>query len=284
MPVFIINHKIRIMSVKIIFSDIDGTLLNKNREVSQQTISQIKAIKENIPFVLVSARMPKQMHYIQKDLGIEDTPVIAYNGALVMHGQEKIHSVEIPISLIESLVQYNEEITDGQIHISLYNSDEWYVPSYDDWAKREENNTKTTPKILSTEKVIEKWKSEGKGAHKVMLMGDVKYIEPMFQYLTAVLGCEVHIYRAKDTYIEIADIKVSKLVGIQALLNCRYPFSLSEVMAFGDNYNDIEMLQSVGYGIAVGNARDEVKAIAKDITLHHQEDGVAQYIKNFFNL
>lgn len=269
--------------VKIIFSDIDGTLLNADREVSQQTISQIKSIHKEIPFVLVSARMPQQMHYIQECLGILGQPLIAYNGALVMHGNQKIHSQEMPLSLVENLMEYNQQISNGKIHISLYNTNQWYAPTYDYWAKREENNTRTSPQILENEKVIEKWRNENKGVHKIMLMGEFDYIEPMYQHLTAVLGHDIHVYRAKDTYIEIADVKVSKLTGIQALLKHQYPFSLSEVMAFGDNYNDIEMLQNVGYGIAVANAREQVKAVAKDITGHHKEDGVAQYLKKFFN-
>jgi hydroxymethylpyrimidine pyrophosphatase-like HAD family hydrolase len=50
---------------------------------------------------------------------------------------------------------------------------------------------------------------------------------------------------------------------------------MSEVVAFGDNYNDIELLEAVGWGVAVANAKEEVKAVAQEITLHHREDGVA---------
>ncbi len=272
------------MQVKIIFSDIDGTLLNDERQVSQHTISQVKNIKDKIPFILVSARMPKQMYYIQESLDLVGEPLIAYNGALVMHNHEVIHSVEMPLSLAEMLIRYNKEKTRNQIHISLYNGNEWFAPQYDFWAKREENNTQTSPEILENEKAIEKWRSEAKGIHKIMLMGEVEYIEPTYQYLNAIFGSEIHVYRAKDTYIEIADINVSKLVGIKALLNNRYPFSLSEAMAFGDNYNDIEMLQNVGQGVAVANAHEEVKKAAKALTVHHKEDGVANYLLHYFNL
>ena len=48
------------------------------------------------------------------------------------------------------------------------------------------------------------------------------------------------------------------------------------MIAFGDNYNDIDLLQKVGWGVAVANARPEVKAVANEVTLHHKEDGVAE--------
>ena len=270
------------MSIKIIFSDIDGTLLNDERQVSEYTIEQVKKIKNQIPFVLVSARMPKQMYYIQECLGILNEPLIAYNGALVKHKQKILHSTEIPLSMIEMLIQYNEQKADNQIHISLYNADEWYAPSYDFWAKREENNTQTPPEILSNKEVLNKWRAEGKGAHKVMLMGEVSYIEPMFAYLDKNLSANTHFYRAKETYIEVADIQVSKLTGVKTILDKIYPFSLSEVMAFGDNFNDIEMLKNVGHGVAVANAHTSVKAVCKAITKHHKEEGVADYISAYF--
>lgn len=63
------------------------------------------------------------------------------------------------------------------------------------------------------------------------------------------------------------------------ILNKYYDFGMGDVIAFGDNYNDIDLLQSVGWGVAVGNARPEVKAVAKEVTLHHKEDGVAAVLE-----
>jgi hydroxymethylpyrimidine pyrophosphatase-like HAD family hydrolase len=59
---------------------------------------------------------------------------------------------------------------------------------------------------------------------------------------------------------------------------------MDQVVAFGDNYNDIDLLQQVGIGVAVGNARPEVKAVANFITLHHKEDGVADFLEKNFPL
>ena len=90
---------------------------------------------------------------------------------------------------------------------------------------------------------------------------------------------ELHIYntRSKDTYIEIANKEISKLTGIKTLLENSYPkFSLTNCIAFGDNYNDIEMLMAVKVGVAVQNAKEEVLAIADDVTDSNHNDGVAK--------
>lgn len=267
------------MTPKLICSDIDGTLLNAERDLSAFTISEIKRLTPNIPFILVSARMPKQMTHLQNKAGLQGEPLIAYNGALVIANSETIYSTEIPQEIMEYIVDYNENQGEENFHISLYHNDEWYVPQYDYWAKREENNTKVTPEISPNANVLAKWNTEKKGAHKITCMGDEAYIEKAFQHFSKTIADKVHLYRAKDTYIEIAPKTVSKLTGIKELLQHSYPsIKVEDVIAFGDNYNDTEMIANVGLGVAVANARDEVKNAAKAITKHHKEDGVAVYL------
>lgn len=270
------------MPYKILFTDIDGTLLDKNRDVSAFTISEIQRIKDYVPIVLVSARMPKQMHHIQDKLGVTNQPLICYNGALVIANNKILHNLEIPGNLLERIISYNEQISAEKFHLSLFNNDEWYVEQYDYWAKREENNTRVTPEIKSNIETLEDWKNKNKGAHKITCMGEAHLIEEAFQYFTKEFGNDLHLYRSKDTYIEIAPKQVSKLTGIQKLLDLHFKLSIDDAIAFGDNYNDTEMINAVGHGVAVANARDEVKAVANAITLHHKEDGVAKHIAKLF--
>ena len=264
---------------KIIFSDIDGTLLSGVRTLSQATITEVKLLNEKIPFILVSSRMPKQMYHLQKDLGITGLPLIAYNGGLVLNGEKVLHSAAISLQILEELVTLNEQEFSSQIHISFYYNDEWYVPQYDQWAEREERNTLVTPIVRSNREVLTQWQQAGHGAHKLMLMGEEPLIDQMFQLLNEKYAHTMQIYRAKETYIEVSDISISKLTGVKVVLDEIYHLPLSEAIAFGDNYNDLEMLKGVGCGVAVDNAREEVKAVAKHITLHHTKDGVAAFLK-----
>lgn len=268
------------MDYKIVFSDIDGTLLDKNRGLAPATIEQIKKLKNKIPFILISARMPAAMRHLQQELEIEDLPIICYNGGLVLVNGKVISSTEIPIHIIEDLTNFNS-ITD--CHLSLYHNDEWYVPRFDEWAAREKNNTKVEPEIKSNPKVVEKWKKERKGAHKIMAMGPEKQIDDIRDFLNKEYPNQLNMYRSKDTYLEIAHKSMSKLTAIELLLDKHFSYSLQESVAFGDNYNDVEMLENVGLGIAVGNAREEAKLVAALVTHHHKEDGVAKMLDEIFN-
>ncbi|MAQ76590.1 MAG: haloacid dehalogenase, partial [Aquimarina sp.] len=91
------------MSYDIVFSDIDGTLLNAERELSNDTKAQIKRIKENIPVILISSRMPAAMVHLQKELDIENTPLICYNGGLILVENKTVHSTFISIEILENI-------------------------------------------------------------------------------------------------------------------------------------------------------------------------------------
>lgn len=169
-------------------------------------------------------------------------------------------------------------------HLSLYHSDEWYVPGQDQWTEREVHNTKVKPVIKSNEAVLHDWKKENKSPHKIMAMGTEAKIDAIRDFLGNNFGNELHLYRSKSTYLEIANKKISKLTAITHLLDAHFKCSSKDCIAFGDNYNDVEMIKGVGMGIAVGNAREEVLEVANVITAAGIEDGVAKSLNEIFKL
>ena len=267
------------MSYKLICTDIDGTLLNKDRELSKSTIEQVKRISP-IPLVLISSRMPNALRHLQAEFGNENTPLIAYNGGLVLKDHTILHSTFIKNCVLAEIIN---QCTNTTIHLSLFHADEWYVPSMDYWAKREQNNTKVTPTVKGNSEVLSTWEKEGKGAHKIMCMGDEAEIDVLYKSLEKNFSDEIMLYRSKETYIEISHKSISKKTAIDVVLEHCYPtLSMDNVVAFGDNYNDIEMLKAVGLGVAVGNANYEVLKVADVVTDTNKNDGVAKAIKEYF--
>lgn len=261
---------------KIIFSDIDGTLLNADRDLSEYTVETIKKLsKADIPFILISSRMPAAMKHLQKKMDIEHLPLISYNGGLILIDGKPVSSTEIPLEILQKLHEFNKDI---DVHLSLFHNDEWYVPRDDFWTQREINNTKVQPEFKSNQDVLKKWQQENKGAHKIMAMGEEEKIDAIKEFLLQNFPDKLHLYRSKPTYLEIAPKAISKLTAVQHLLDNHFRFPLSQSMAFGDNYNDVEMIRGVGMGIAVGNAKPDVLEVAHMVTTPGKEDGVAKSI------
>ena len=256
-------------------SDIDGTLLNADREVSAVLkIEVARLTANNIPFILISSRMPAAMTHIQQDLGIEGLPLVCYNGGWVLVDGKPIHSERISLEIIGAVAELQQSMS---LSVQLFHANEWYVESMDFYAKREENNTKVTPLVRNITDTLTDWKIRNLGAHKIMVMGGPAELDEMVAHLEENFGDDLHLYRSKDTYLEIASKRTSKLTGIEQLLAHKYPdITLADCIAFGDNFNDIEMLTAVGLGVAVANAKPEVLAAADAMVAGNKADGVAE--------
>lgn len=262
------------MKYKILCSDLDGTLLSTKSNVSDFTISEIDRIQEAMRVILVSARMPQSMTYLQEKLGIQSEPIICYNGALVLDGAMEIFSQVIDFKTVEEVYKLAESLN---IKLGLYFNREWYVEETSERVEKEIKYTRSTPQYKKTSETLSEWKVRNISAHKIMLMCTKQSADAIFPILVDQFSQKMQIYRSNDTLIELAPKTVSKLSAIQLLLSSDE--SLADVISFGDNYNDIEMLQYSGMGVAVGNAREEVKAIANYITLNNTDHGVAHFIK-----
>lgn len=268
------------MGIRALCTDIDGTLLDIHRELSPQTISAIGKIKTFMPVVLASSRMPSAMRHLQKQLDILSHPLICYNGGYVVQFDDNdsrnvIYSTDISLDTCCEILALGNRTS---LHLSLYKDDQWYAPKFDQWAIREATITKVSPLIMPNEEVLKLWKETKTGAHKIMCMGDAPEITELESILQSKFSKDVHVYHSKSTYLEIAPKVISKASALKLLLKKLYNLGLENVIAFGDNYNDVELLQSAGLGIAVDNAREEVKAVAKEITSSSAHDGVAHAI------
>jgi Cof subfamily protein (haloacid dehalogenase superfamily) len=265
-------------------TDIDGTLLDRNRQLSARTIQAIRSIKDRVPIILASSRMPSALRHLQVQLDITEHPIICYNGGYILRQQvhsthpEILGSTQISLDVCLQIIVVARK---WPVHVSLYADDEWYVAKQDKWADREESITKVSPKIREIEQVLADWTIRKSGAHKIMIMGEAHHIRPLYEELERYYNNSVHIYRSKDTYLELAPKQISKASALELVVRKWYGLPISEVIAFGDNYNDIEMIHAAGLGIVVNNAREEVKAVADEITLDSREDGVAIALEKY---
>ncbi|SMG44616.1 Cof-type HAD-IIB family hydrolase [Agreia pratensis] len=258
-------------------SDIDGTLLNAERTLSQRTIRAIRQFTDaGHTFVLCSSRMPASMRILEALYGGANVPLIAYNGGIVLRSDASV-ALDVPILPDDALLIY-KTCREIELHASFYSGEDWYVWADDKWADRETNNTGVSPNPEFASEYFESGRMRTAPPHKIMCMGDPALIEQLEALLAA--RPDVVTYRSKDTYLEIANAGCSKGAGLAAMAD-ELGVELADCHFFGDNYNDLPAFDVVGTSVAVANAKDAVLSAATVITGRHHDDGVAEYLEKF---
>lgn len=261
--------------IKLIMSDIDGTILDKNHQLDSYLIELMPLLKQrDIPFVLASARSPLGIALISKELGITDFPIACYNGALISLGDKILsqHSIDKSELLLLHDFLKKEFPT---VSINVYSGKDWLVNTIDEWVEIEATITGESPKVTSLADFI---RDEKTLVHKLLLINNAPTIQKLKETLSTMDFPQTDFYLSKDNYLEVTHNQVSKKQALLELANY-YQLSLTEIMTIGDNYNDIPMIETAGLGVAMGNAPTEVKTCANTVTDSNDQNGVSKAIK-----
>jgi Cof subfamily protein (haloacid dehalogenase superfamily) len=268
---------------KLIFIDIDGTLLTSDHIISKGTLSAIERVSNvhHIPVILATARPPQAIEKIYNQLCLH-SPAVCFNGALILDRNTTGNFYFLQTSTIDSNFLnpiYNTALQ-FSVNISFYKEDQWFTNQHDYWIQQEEQITETKAIITNISLQIDQWINENNGPNKILLMGAPDEIDKVELALKNATHHQLNIYKSKPTYLEIMNNTASKKAAIHFLLN-KYNLSYENVLAFGDNFNDIEMLQLAGVGIAMGNAPVAVQACADFVTLSNDAEGIQFALDKF---
>lgn len=268
-------------TIKLILSDIDGTILDNNHQVDahlRDTITELK--KESIPFVLASARSPHGMFPIAQELNLGANPIACYNGALIVEGNKEHYQTLIEHGLSKADVKKIVALIKKQfphISINFYSGGDWIVEEIDQWVQIEADITKESPDIRNFDTLLT---DDSIPIHKLLLIANTQAIQEFFTYLKRVNFEDASFYLSKDNYLEVTSQSVSKENALLEIAKY-YDISLSQTMAIGDNYNDIPMLKLAGLGVAMANAPQAVKNEADIETVSNNDNGVSKVIEDY---
>ena len=262
--------------IKLIVLDIDGTLLNSKLEVSARTERAIKAaIAEGVEVVLATGKTRHAGAHLVERLGLT-SPGIYVQGVIIYEPDGKIRFQQaLDPAVARQAITFGE---DRGFQFIAYHGDRVMV-------------RKVTPEVVDGMVKYHEPMPEAVGplqnlldsvpVNKLLAVGDAKLVKALRWQLNAQLNGSVKLVQAAiPTMVEILPPGASKGAALRALMkNMQIP--AEQVMAMGDAENDIEMLQVAGLGVAVGNAEQKLKDVAKEIVASHDEDGVAEAIERF---
>lgn len=266
--------------IKLILSDIDGTILNDENVVDSDLKATVNKLRnKNVPFILASARSPKGMLPIAKELAVMDNPIACYNGALVIKNLDKKSYTTIlshklnPDEVKKIITSVHQKYP--QVSINLYSGSDWYVEKIDKWVEIESDITQLEPIVTDVEKLI-----STEPIHKILLISEPEEIAEALNNFQAESLVDSSFYLSKPNYLEITNSHVSKEKALRELAKM-YDLSLDKTMTLGDNFNDLPMLELAGLGVAMQNAPSAVKKSAKVVTESNNQNGVSKAIHKY---
>ena len=273
--------------IKLIAIDIDGTLLTPEGHVTSRTQAAIRAAQQaGIIVTLATARRYNNTRAIAMELGLE-LPLIVYDGALIMHHPSQTILYRQPISAalgMQTIGIFRRYAVQPVIQpceiLSSISEEVWTGPAEHDHSEL------TTYLSLVLEQLrrvpYEQLCPEECEPLRVVAFASEITIQMLIPEISQ-LDCSWHtIPRGNFNSAELSIMHptCSKANGV-ASLAAYYHLAMEQVMALGDNNNDIEMLRAVGWGVAMGQASERVRAAAKAVTASNWEDGVALAIERY---
>lgn len=258
--------------------DIDGTLLNDDKKITQRTKDSLIRLREaGHKLVIASGRDYSGTEYIAKELDFD-----TYGGFLSNFNGGRItdyHSGEIIANhtlSLDFMKEFLDFIRDLDIDIMIYNEGKIFTNSMDTYWLHETAEL-TNMEIVLRENLIDDIDFE---PNNILLSQDPSRIDSPSKIIYERFGDISTQVKSTPWYYEIMPKGISKGTSLMEIADY-YKIDRKLTYAFGDERNDYSMIEAAGVGVAMGNAVEEIKEIADFVTLSNNEDGIAYYIEKF---
>ena len=265
------------MKYKLIASDMDGTLVNDKSELTERTKAAIKkAVDAGVLFVTATGRPFSNVQNVN-ELFDKDMPFIVFNGAAACMGKSKKQLFEIFLDFDLAAEAFELGQKKGLPQIV------WTGPRL--WANRRCDETDLYHSYckgldMSIVTDLAAIKGEVKGFSKVLWIVDPKNVMELSAEMSANFGDRLKCVSSMAHFLEFVSIDAGKGTAL-AEIGRLFGIDRSEMIAVGDAYNDVCMLEYAGFGVAVENAPEDIKAKCDYVTLSNNDDGVAEVIERF---
>lgn len=270
------------MQRKLIAIDLDGTTLNDSQKITQETQKVLNELRKQGHIVsIVTGRPYRNSYYYYQQLKM-DTPIVNFNGAWCHNptdhrwenGYHKRLDRDLAISML-SLKEHPEiQLIAAESKDGIYIHGD-YVP-YPDYFPEGSDVSKqlTAETLLEDPTSLEIFTISQETQPHI----ERKVIETFGE------AVEVRTWGGEAPCLEVVAAGVQKALGVEQIAN-HYGIKRKDILAFGDQANDFEMIQYAGHGVVMSNGIEELKEIADDLTKKtNQEDGLAHYLSTYFKL
>ena len=260
--------------IKLLLSDVDGTLVTSKKELSARSVEAVHKLHEDgVHFAVTSGRPPRGMSMLVEPLALR-APLAGFNGGLVVEpAMEIIEERTIPDELVLPTIRLLES---SELSVWVYQGADWFVRDPDGpHVAREAHTVQFEPTVVDGFDGL-----EGGAAKIVGVSDDFDAVAAAESVAHETLGEHVSASRSQPYYLDITHPQANKGAVVTFLAE-RYEISPDEIATIGDMANDVLMFARSGLSIAMGNAHREVQRAARRVTTTNDEDGFANAVERF---
>lgn len=277
-------NKSTALPYSIIALDLDGTLTNSEKIITLRTFDALmKAQREGVRLVLASGRPTFGIAALANQLQLADYGgyVLSYNGGRIIDWCKKtvIFSQVVDQKLVPILYDFAEK---AQLPIVTYLPDAILASKNEGEYLAEEARINGMPVVVAQNFVEEAMQIAG-GSTKFLIPGEPELLIQLESEMKAALSEQMEVFRSAPFFLELPPKGIDKAQSLQRLLT-HLGLERESLMAFGDGFNDLSMIQFAGQGVAMSNAVEEVKSIADFVTTSNDEDGIAHALEQLLFL
>jgi 5-amino-6-(5-phospho-D-ribitylamino)uracil phosphatase len=253
--------------------DLDGTLLRDDKTMAPDAATELRRLSAGgIYVVIASARPPRSVRPFHDALGLV-TPIVAYNGALVwgFSPPRALEHSPLPGSLVRALTLAARDVYPDCL-LNIEASDIWITDRVDHRYQTQ------TAKLFPPDRVapMELW--HGEPATKLLVQGDPARLAHVRLHLSARFTGQAHIVSTEPDCLQIMRAGIDKAAGVKLIASGLHIGS-QEVLAIGDNDNDVEMLEAFGFSAAMATGTNAAKRSAKRLVGSNNETGVVEALR-----
>lgn len=263
--------------IKLVASDLDGTLLAPNHQLSDFTKQTLRELhQKGFTFIFATGRHHVDVAGIREQTGIP-AYMITSNGARVHDKNDQLmYSQNVPQDLIQPVVDIMKQ--DPNLMIHIYQDDNWLLNQEDEYMKNFHEDSRFTYTLF------DKDNAPTDGIAKVFLTHpekDHEYLVKFEEELNASFGDKLNIAFSTPWCLEVMAAEVSKGEALKVVAESLGK-TLENCIAFGDGMNDVEMLSMAGKGLVMATSHEKVmKALPNNQVIgSHADDAVAHYLRN----
>ncbi|MGR5221066.1 Cof-type HAD-IIB family hydrolase [Vibrio parahaemolyticus] len=263
-------------SINIVASDLDGTLLAPNHQLSdnsKQTLKDLHA--KGYTFIFATGRHHVDVASIRESVGIP-AYMITSNGARVHDLEDQLlYSQNIPETLVQPIVDVLN--TDSDLFVHMYQDDNWLLNQDDDYLRQFHKETGFSYQLFDAEQAPDH------GIAKIFITHPKQDHDHLVEFedaLRAKFGDSLNIAFSTPWCLEVMAKEVSKGDALKAVAE-KLGLGLEHCVAFGDGMNDVEMLTMAAHGFIMDNAHEKVKKALphNEVIGSNADDAVAEFLK-----